>query len=54
MTKKIKLISLIFILSILSIACEGGKMPEKTTLFTPIKDIPVSRWEALSEKKIYF
>jgi hypothetical protein len=23
-------------------------------LFTPIKDIPVSRWEALSEKKIYF
>ncbi|MEW6417366.1 MAG: hypothetical protein AB1480_04510 [Nitrospirota bacterium] len=29
-------------------------MPEKTTSFTPIKDIPVSRWKALSEKRIFF
>jgi hypothetical protein len=54
MTKKIKLISLIFILSILSISCKGGKMSDKAVPLTPIENINESIWRKLSQKKIYF
>ena len=37
------------------ISCDnGGEMSEKTVQFPSIKDVPVSSWEHLSQKKIYF
>jgi len=37
------------------ISCDnGGEMPEKTVQFPSIKDVPTSKWENLSQKKIYF
>ena len=42
-------------LLVLSSACNGGKMPEKTiSLTATIKDIPESAWTKLSQKKIFF
>ena len=29
-------------------------MPEKTTQFPSIKDVPVSKWQKLAQKKIFF
>ena len=37
------------------ISCDnGGEMPEKTTQFPSIKDVPVSKWQKLAQKKIFF
>lgn len=49
--------TLLFILLIFSISlfnCNGGPMPEKKKIFENINDVPKSKWEKLSEKKIYF
>ena len=46
--------SLFFIILFLFFACNGGKMPEKTTHSPSIKDIQESTWKKLSEKRIYF
>lgn len=54
MLNKIKSLSVVFIPLLLLIACEGGKMPEKSVSFANIKGIPESTWKKLSEKKIYF
>jgi hypothetical protein len=35
-------------------ACNGGDMPEKTISFTALKDVPVSSWEKLAQKNIFF
>ena len=51
-----KTIPLLIILTIstLFVSCSGGEMPEKTIQFPNIKDVPASKWENLSQKKIYF
>jgi len=51
---RLKLLLTIFILLTSFVGCNGGKMPEKTVQFPNIKDVPASKWENLSQKKIYF
>jgi hypothetical protein len=41
-------------ISILIISCSGGNMPEEKVTFPSIKDVPVEKWEKLSQKKIFF
>jgi len=47
------IIILAFFLTFL-ISCNGGEMPKETIKFPSIKDVPASKWENLSQKKIYF
>lgn len=54
MFKIVKQIIITIILSSLIIVCNGGAMEEKTTNFPILKDVPASKWEELSQKKIYF
>lgn len=45
---------IIFFFSALPIGCNGGKMPEKSSQFPSIKDVPDSAWKKLAQEKIYF
>ena len=54
MLNKIVQLLATFLLSTLLISCNGGKMPEQTTQFPSIKDVPASAWGKLAQKKIYF
>lgn len=51
---KIASVWIIFFIVIQIISCGGGKMDEKDIHYDKIKEIPVSAWEKLSNKKIYF
>ena len=52
---KISVLLLTTFIAINLISCDsGGEMPEKTVQFPNIKDVPASKWENLSQKKIYF
>jgi hypothetical protein len=39
---------------IFQISCSGGEMSKETIKFPSIKDVSVSKWEKLAQKKIYF
>jgi len=54
MLGNIKPLLTIFFLSILLVACNGEKMPEKQTHFGSLKDVPDSSWEKLAQKRIFF
>lgn len=49
-----KIILLIFAMVTAFCNCSGGKMDEKGKIFTSIKDVPVSTWKNLGEKRVYF
>ena len=52
---KTSILLLTTFIAISLISCDnGGEMPEKTVQFPSIKDIPASKWENLSQKRIYF
>ena len=54
MSLTIKLLIIACFSSILLVACKGGKMVEKASQFPTVKDVPISSWKKLSEKKIIF
>ena len=53
--KNMIIVAISAIILLIFFSCDnGGKMPEKTVSFPNIKDVPTSKWENLSQKKIYF
>jgi len=47
----------IYVLSIITtflISCNGGKMSQDNIKYDSLKDVPISKWQELSKKKIYF
>ena len=44
----------LLILISLFASCNGGNMPNKIVSFRTLNDVPKSKWEALSQKRIFF
>ena len=44
----------LLILISLFTSCNGGNMPNKIVSFRTLNDVPKSKWEALSQKRIFF
>ena len=52
--KNLPTATIVMITSLFIFSCSGGNMPEEKVTFPSIKDVPVEKWQKLSQKKIYF
>jgi len=52
--KNLSAATVAMITSIFIFSCSGGNMPEEKVTFPSIKDVPVEKWQKLTQKKIYF
>ena len=54
MYNKIKGISILVVSLISIMGCNGDQMNQDKIKYKTIEEIPVEKWEKLSQKKIYF